>query len=69
MVAMRPAPLDEQSNESQTDVTDLWSARNIYACDFWFLGVDQATEVTESFRDQNGRIQGESFTAEVKVGT
>ncbi|XP_059213226.1 intermembrane lipid transfer protein VPS13C isoform X2 [Centropristis striata] len=58
---------DEQSQESQVDVGDLWSVRNIYDCNYWFLGVDQATEVTESFTEQDGRNDGESFTAEVKV--
>ncbi|XP_029283566.1 vacuolar protein sorting-associated protein 13C [Cottoperca gobio] len=65
--AMTAKQGDEQSKESQTEVSDLWSVMNIYGCNFWFLGVDAATEVTESFREQDGRSEGESFTAEVKV--
>ncbi|XP_078029066.1 intermembrane lipid transfer protein VPS13C isoform X7 [Epinephelus lanceolatus] len=65
--AMTAKQHDEQSLDLQTDVSDLWSVMNIYSCNYWFLGVDQATEVTESFREQDGHNEGESFTAEVKV--
>lgn len=58
---------EEQSQESKPDVSDLWSVLNVYDGNYWFLGVDQATEVTESFRDQNRRNEGENFAAEVKV--
>ncbi|XP_047187417.1 vacuolar protein sorting-associated protein 13C isoform X3 [Scophthalmus maximus] len=64
--AMTPKQSDEQSPDS-AGATDLWSAMNIYDCNYWFLGVDQATEVTETFREQDGRNDGESFAAEVKV--
>lgn len=59
---------EEQSKESKADVSNLWSVMNIYTCNYWFLGVDQATEVTENFRDQDGPGEGENFAAEVKVG-
>ncbi|KAI9531704.1 hypothetical protein NQZ68_038852, partial [Dissostichus eleginoides] len=49
------------------EVGDLWSVRNIYGCNFWFLGVDSASEATESLRDLDQGRQGESFSAEVKV--
>lgn len=58
---------DEQSQELRPGVDDLWSVMNIYGCNFWFLGVDQAAEVTENFREQDGHNEGESFAAEVKV--
>ncbi|XP_065808670.1 intermembrane lipid transfer protein VPS13C isoform X5 [Labrus bergylta] len=58
---------DEQSAESKLDTSDLWSVMNIYGCNYWFLGVDQAMEVTESFTVQDGRNEGESFAAEIKV--
>ncbi len=57
----------EQNQELKSSDSDLWSAMNIYDCNHWFLGVDQATEVTESFREQDGCNEGESFAAEVKV--
>lgn len=66
--AMTSQRRDEQGREVVVENEDLWSVRNIYNCNFWFLGVDQATEVTESFREDDGRNQGENFAAEVKVG-
>ncbi|XP_067454112.1 intermembrane lipid transfer protein VPS13C isoform X1 [Thunnus thynnus] len=65
--AMTTKQRDEQSPESKLDVSDLWSVMNVYTGNYWFLGVDQATEVTESFRDHDGRNEGESFAAEIKV--
>ncbi|XP_023252177.1 vacuolar protein sorting-associated protein 13C-like, partial [Seriola lalandi dorsalis] len=65
--AMTAKQHDEQSQDSKPGVGDLWSVMNIYNCNYWFLGVDPATEVTESFREQDGRNEGESFAAEVKV--
>ncbi|XP_044053106.1 vacuolar protein sorting-associated protein 13C isoform X3 [Siniperca chuatsi] len=65
--AMTAKQRDEQSQVSKPGVGDLWSVINIYSCNYWFLGVDQATEVTESFREQDGHNEGESFAAEVKV--
>lgn len=65
--AMTTKQRDEQNQEVRSDTGDLWSVMNIYGCNYWFLGVDQATEVTESFREQDGRNQGENFAAQVKV--
>ncbi|KAL6113696.1 vps13c [Pungitius sinensis] len=65
--AMTTKQSGEQSQESKADLGDLWSVRNVYGCNYWFLGVDEATELTESFREQDGRQEGESLTAEVKV--
>ncbi|XP_028257848.1 vacuolar protein sorting-associated protein 13C isoform X2 [Parambassis ranga] len=65
--AMTAKQRGEQSLETKVDVNDLWSVMNIYACNFWFLGVDQATEVTESYREPDGCNEGESFAAEIKV--
>ncbi|XP_074513317.1 intermembrane lipid transfer protein VPS13C isoform X9 [Sebastes fasciatus] len=65
--AMTAKQHEEQSPAAKMDVGNLCSVMNIYGGNYWFLGVDQATEVTESFREQDGRNDGESFTAEVKV--
>ncbi|XP_047435908.1 vacuolar protein sorting-associated protein 13C isoform X3 [Mugil cephalus] len=67
MAAMAAKQHDEQSQESKPDVGDLWSVMNVYHCNYWFLGVDQATEATESFREPDGSNEGESFAAKVKV--
>ncbi|XP_075873846.1 intermembrane lipid transfer protein VPS13C isoform X3 [Nelusetta ayraudi] len=65
--AMTSQRRDEQSHEVAAEAEDLWSVRNIYNCNFWFVGVDQAMEVTESFREEDGRNQGENFAAQLKV--
>ncbi|XP_025764030.1 vacuolar protein sorting-associated protein 13C isoform X7 [Oreochromis niloticus] len=65
--AMTAKQKDQQCEASKPDVSGLWSVMNIYNCNYWFLGVDQATEVTESFREPDGRNEGESFGVEVKV--
>ncbi|KAL1007735.1 hypothetical protein UPYG_G00090880 [Umbra pygmaea] len=65
--AMTAKPKDERAAEDKIDVSKLWSVMNIYTCNYWFLGVDSASEVTESFSDQDSRNIGESFSVEVKV--
>ncbi|KAF3832063.1 hypothetical protein F7725_025728 [Dissostichus mawsoni] len=57
----------DDDGAASLEVGDLWSVRNIYGCNFWFLGVDSASEATESLRDLDQGRQGESFSAEVKV--
>ena len=65
--AMTTKSKDEQSEQTNEEASSLWSVMNIYSCNYWFLGVDTASEVTESFRDQDGSNMGESFTVDVKV--
>ncbi|KAF6721023.1 Vacuolar protein sorting-associated protein 13C [Oryzias melastigma] len=65
--AMTAKPRVAQGQDLKPAVTDLWAARNIYNCDFWFLGVEHATEMTESFRELDASKDGESFTAHVKT--
>lgn len=64
--AMR-AKAEHQREEVKLDVGDLWAVSNIYNCNFWFLGVEEATEVTESFREAASCNEGESFSAQIKV--
>lgn len=66
--AMR-AKAEHQKEEVQWDVGDLWAVSNIYNCNYWFLGVEEATEVTESFRGAAFCNEGENFSAEIKVHT
>lgn len=65
--AMTVKQRDEPSQELKPDTGNLWSVMNIYDCNYWFLGVDQATELTESFREQDRFNEGGSFNAEIKV--
>uniref|UniRef100_A0A3P9AA40 Vacuolar protein sorting 13 homolog C n=1 Tax=Esox lucius TaxID=8010 RepID=A0A3P9AA40_ESOLU len=65
--AMTAKSKDSGGEKEGTDISRLWSVLNIYTCNYWFLGVDSASEVTESFTDQDGRNVGESFNVDVKV--
>uniref|UniRef100_H3CXZ0 Vacuolar protein sorting 13 homolog C n=1 Tax=Tetraodon nigroviridis TaxID=99883 RepID=H3CXZ0_TETNG len=64
--AMR-AKAEQQKEEDRLDVDDLWSVSNIYHCNYWFLGVEEATEVTESFQEAAFCNDGENFSAQIKV--
>uniref|UniRef100_A0A8C3A5N3 Vacuolar protein sorting 13 homolog C n=1 Tax=Cyclopterus lumpus TaxID=8103 RepID=A0A8C3A5N3_CYCLU len=66
--AMTAEQSSEQSRESKTEFSDLWSAMNVYSCNYWFLGVDQATEVTESFKEFCFARQVVQVTLESGVG-
>ncbi|KAJ7994515.1 hypothetical protein DPEC_G00250280 [Dallia pectoralis] len=65
--AMTAKAKDTNGEEKVTDIQSLWSILNIYSSNYWFLGVDSASEMTESFTDQDGRNVGESFNVDVKV--
>uniref|UniRef100_A0A3B1JJN7 Vacuolar protein sorting 13 homolog C n=1 Tax=Astyanax mexicanus TaxID=7994 RepID=A0A3B1JJN7_ASTMX len=66
--AMTPrAPEERGTAAAPETLSSLWSVRNIYTCNYWFLGVETAAEVTESFCEVDGGKEGESFRAEVKV--
>lgn len=64
--AMR-AKTEQQKEEVKSKVGDLWSVSNINNCNYWFLGVEEATEVTESFQEASLCNEGENFSAQIKV--
>lgn len=64
--AMR-AKTEQQKEEVKLEVGDLWSVSDIYKCNYWFLGVEEATEVTESFQEASCCNEGENFSAQIKV--
>ena len=65
--AMAPKPIEEPSSQKPDELSTLWAVKNIYSCNYWFLGVETAAEVTESFREVDSSKEGENFKAEVKV--
>ncbi|TRY56689.1 hypothetical protein DNTS_012966 [Danionella cerebrum] len=67
MEAMAPKPKEEPSQQSPDNLNSLWSSINVANANYWFLGVDMASEVTESFKDVDGSKDGESFGLNVKV--
>ncbi|XP_016128718.1 vacuolar protein sorting-associated protein 13C-like [Sinocyclocheilus grahami] len=65
--AMAPRPKEEPSQQTSDDLNSLWSLMNVANASYWFLGVDTASEVTESFKDVDSSKDGESFEMNVKV--
>lgn len=64
--AMR-AKTEQQKEEVKSKVGNHWSVLNINNCNYWFLGVEEATEVTESFQEASRCNEGENFSAQIKV--
>lgn len=58
---------EERQQEHPSEAADLWAVSDLYNRNFWFLGVEEATEVTESFREAAFCSAGESFSAQIKV--
>ncbi|XP_065123827.1 intermembrane lipid transfer protein VPS13C isoform X1 [Paramisgurnus dabryanus] len=67
MAAMTPKPKEEASQQTTEDLNSLWSVLNVANANYWFLGVDSASEVTESFKEVVSSKNGESFGVNVKV--
>uniref|UniRef100_A0A9J8B4Y8 Vacuolar protein sorting 13 homolog C n=1 Tax=Cyprinus carpio carpio TaxID=630221 RepID=A0A9J8B4Y8_CYPCA len=65
--AMAPKPKEEPSQQTSDDLNSLWSLMSVANANYWFLGVDTASEVTESFKDVDCSKDGESFEMNVKV--
>uniref|UniRef100_A0A8C1V8U3 Vacuolar protein sorting 13 homolog C n=1 Tax=Cyprinus carpio TaxID=7962 RepID=A0A8C1V8U3_CYPCA len=65
--AMAPKPKEEPSQQTSDDLNSLWSLMSVANANYWFLGVDTASEVTESFKDVDSSKDGESFEMKVKV--
>ncbi|XP_048040235.1 vacuolar protein sorting-associated protein 13C isoform X6 [Megalobrama amblycephala] len=65
--AMAPKPKEEPSQQTSDDLNSLWSLIKVANANYWFLGVDMASEVTESFKDVDSSKDGESFRMSVKV--
>ncbi|XP_021333517.2 intermembrane lipid transfer protein VPS13C isoform X4 [Danio rerio] len=65
--AMAPKPKEELSQQKSGDQNSLWSLMSVANANYWFLGVDTASEVTESFTDVDSSKDGETFGLTVKV--
>ncbi|XP_051920113.1 intermembrane lipid transfer protein VPS13C isoform X3 [Hippocampus zosterae] len=68
MAAMTAGQGDRDKTGDQREaLEDLWLTKKVYACNYWFLGVDQASEITENFREQQDLNVGQHFAAHVKL--
>ncbi|XP_061451865.1 intermembrane lipid transfer protein VPS13C isoform X2 [Rhineura floridana] len=66
MAAMKLKPQDEESEGTPCNTGDLWGIKSVGQCHYWFLGVDMATEATETFRDNEQCEKKENLVVEVK---
>nr|XP_056721786.1 intermembrane lipid transfer protein VPS13C [Euleptes europaea] len=66
MTAMKPKPKEEESRGAACSAANLWDTRSIDQCHSWFLGVDVATEATESYRGSEQVVKAENFDFQVK---
>lgn len=64
---MTPKPKEEEVSQKPVDLTTLWAVRDIYSCNYWFLDVETATEVTERFQEVHSSSTAQTFSADVKV--
>uniref|UniRef100_A0A8C3JPH8 Vacuolar protein sorting 13 homolog C n=1 Tax=Calidris pygmaea TaxID=425635 RepID=A0A8C3JPH8_9CHAR len=66
MAAIKPKTTEEDSRGPTEVPENLWQVKPIDQCNAWFLGVDVATEATESFKDREHVLKQEKFDIVVK---
>uniref|UniRef100_A0A8B9G2X3 Vacuolar protein sorting 13 homolog C n=1 Tax=Amazona collaria TaxID=241587 RepID=A0A8B9G2X3_9PSIT len=66
MAAIKPKPTGEDSRGVTEVPENLWQVKPIDECNAWFLGVDLATEATETFTDREHILKQEKFDIVVK---
>eukprot|EP00076_Gallus_gallus_P015457 XP_015134497.1 vacuolar protein sorting-associated protein 13C isoform X3 [Gallus gallus] len=66
MAAIKPKTTEEDSKGAAEVPEDLWQVKPIDECNAWFLGVDVATEATETFKDHEHAVKQEKFDIVVK---
>ncbi|NXK87404.1 VP13C protein, partial [Formicarius rufipectus] len=66
MAAIKPKPREEDSRGAAEVAENLWQVKPIDECNAWFLGVDVATEATETFKDREQILKQEKFDIVVK---
>ncbi|RMB94467.1 hypothetical protein DUI87_29278 [Hirundo rustica rustica] len=66
MAALKPKASEEDSGGATEVSENLWQVKPIDECNAWFLGVDIATEATETFRDHEQILKQEKFDIVVK---
>ncbi|XP_056201858.1 intermembrane lipid transfer protein VPS13C isoform X2 [Falco biarmicus] len=66
MAAIKPRTIEEDSRGAPEVSENLWQVKPIDECNAWFLGVDVATEATETFKDREHVLKQEKFDIVVK---
>ncbi|XP_071611010.1 intermembrane lipid transfer protein VPS13C isoform X1 [Heliangelus exortis] len=66
MSAIKPKTTEEDSRGATEVAENLWEVKPIDECNAWFLGVDVATEATETFKDREHILKQEKLDILVK---
>nr|XP_020640413.1 vacuolar protein sorting-associated protein 13C isoform X1 [Pogona vitticeps] len=66
MAAMKSKPKEEDSAGTACNPENLWSVKSVDQCQYWFLGVEMATEATETWLDSETQEKKESFHVKVR---
>uniref|UniRef100_A0A8C3RCT7 Vacuolar protein sorting 13 homolog C n=1 Tax=Cyanoderma ruficeps TaxID=181631 RepID=A0A8C3RCT7_9PASS len=66
MAALKPKATEEDSGGASEVSENLWQVKPIDECNAWFLGVDIATEATETFQDHEHILKQEKLDIVVK---
>uniref|UniRef100_K7FJM8 Vacuolar protein sorting 13 homolog C n=1 Tax=Pelodiscus sinensis TaxID=13735 RepID=K7FJM8_PELSI len=66
MAAIKPKAKEEDSKGTTSGSENLWDVKPINQCNAWFLGVDVATEATETYTDSENALKNENFDVGVK---
>ncbi|XP_041037246.1 vacuolar protein sorting-associated protein 13C isoform X4 [Carcharodon carcharias] len=67
MSAMTPKVQEIEMQQTTDMVTDLWAVKDAFNSNYWFLGVDMASEATEIFTEEKREKTGESFKIDVSL--
>ncbi|GCC33396.1 hypothetical protein chiPu_0011865, partial [Chiloscyllium punctatum] len=67
MSAMTPKVQEMEIQQVTDQVTDLWAVKDVFNCNYWFLGVDMASEATETFTEEKRERTGESFQIDISL--
>ncbi|KAM4675969.1 intermembrane lipid transfer protein VPS13C [Discoglossus pictus] len=67
MTALKPKAKDVERKETLTEHKNIWNEKTTDSCNSWFMGVDAAQEVTESFQSQEGPKMLQRFELEVRT--
>ncbi|XP_068814299.1 intermembrane lipid transfer protein VPS13C isoform X2 [Struthio camelus] len=66
MAAIKPKTAEESFRGAAEVSENLWQVKSVDQCNAWFLGVDVATEATETFKDREHVLKQEKFDVVVK---
>ncbi|NXQ30935.1 VP13C protein, partial [Alaudala cheleensis] len=66
MAALKPKATEEDSRGASEVAENLWQVKPVDECNAWFLGVDIATEATETYKDHEQILKQEKFDIVVK---